>query len=730
MLGAPTLYLAGSEGTAWSAGGAWFDLRADDWLGGGTLRNSFYVEPWARLSHARELALVVDVQGSLRLRVMRALRGQAPVVLRELHIDTQARGRHVLPLGSLSALPEGSRLFWHIDAIDGARLHEAAWCTRAKPREGMLLAVLMRTWGRTHELQAQLERFAEGARQDPFHAELLARCDFWVLDTSADAAALWPDAGALGLNLRVLTGPNLGGGGNASHLIHHFLAHCDTAPAEAPSDVLILDDDLVLSIESLARHWMAQANRAGEHVASLPVLMKSQPTHVWEDGGFWGRLNFHEQGGFGHKRNLFPHLLKHGLALDGFAHLDEFGPLNRCEYTTFIFFALPLATLRRIGLPAAFFLRGDDIEYSLRAQAAGVPVITNPNLAAWHEPGHSHAQEYMAILHAVLINFSHSEGGAAELARWFEHRLAEHASIDDLEGLRLYLRVLEDLQDDDSVLLTPGFHAHYRDALPGFQAARMSALPEADRQRLEREAGEHGVLLRPFLYPGYQPDAANKRAVVLVNHGAGTYRELPPVTPAERLALMRRYLAALACLVERFDSLRERWRTRLAEAGQAPFWAEVAARHAGATRELMRGHFRTPPTAPVRPLDERPAAVVDPIDTLAAIPVRELRLRIEHELAQLAALRQRTAGTRATPRLRTTARPSAATMLAHWWHSLRRPAGTAAAPRARPGPAEPLPADFDPAQYLALNADVARTGLDAALHYTRFGRTEGRRYRL
>jgi hypothetical protein len=50
--------------------------------------------------------------------------------------------------------------------------------------------------------------------------------------------------------------------------------------------------------------------------------------------------------------------------------------------------------------------------------------------------------------------------------------------------------------------------------------------------------------------------------------------------------------------------------------------------------------------------------------------------------------------------------------------------------RLSPQSMQALPSDFDPAQYLALNADVARTGIDAAVHYAQFGRTEGRRYRL
>ncbi|GAA0755085.1 hypothetical protein LRH25_29205 [Ideonella azotifigens] len=732
MLGAQQLYLAGSEGLMLAASQAALELRADDWLGSGTLRNSFYVEPWAQLSTARELALVLDAQGSFRVRVMRASRGQTPVVLRELHVDSASRSCHALPLGSLSALPENSRLFWHVDAIDGARIHQAAWCTRARPRERLRLAVLLRTWGRTHELQAQLERLAQGAQEDPFHAELLGQMQFWVLDTSADAGELWPatPTAALGLNLRVLTGPNLGGGGNASHLIHQLLQHCDATPKEAPQEVLILDDDLVLSMESLARHFMACAYRAVEHVASLPVLMKSKPTQVWEDGGFWGRLNFHARGDFGRKRNLFPHLLKHGLSLENFAHLDEFGPLNHCEYTTFIFFALPLATLRRIGLPAAFFLRGDDIEFSLRAQAAGVPVITNPNLAAWHEPGHSYGQEYMAILHAVLINLTHSDGGAAELARWFEQRMVEHGSIDDLAGMQLYLRVLETLLDRESLVLTPQFEQHYLRALPACLAARMSPLPEADRQRLERDAGDSGVLLRPFVYPGYQPDAARHRAVVLVNGGAGSYRELPPVTPAERLALMTRYLAALSRWVQEFDALQPFWQQRLAASGRAEFWCEVAQQHAAATQLLAETSARRPAPGTGRcgntPLEALPVASRSHEPALPqAVPVRELRQRMERELANLTRLRRQAAGSEAEASSSGSLRG-----LAGWWHDLRRPTASRGNRRRSAHTEAPLPADFDPAQYLALNADVARTGMDPGQHYARFGRGEGRRYRL
>ena len=140
LVGAPRLYLASNAGASCERGAAGLPLAADDWLGSGTLRNSFFVAPWVELSRARSLALVVEASGSLRLRVMRASPGHPAEVLAEVHVDSPVRSQHVLPLGSLSSLPVDSRLFWHIDAIEDGCLHQAAWCTRDAPRADTRLA--------------------------------------------------------------------------------------------------------------------------------------------------------------------------------------------------------------------------------------------------------------------------------------------------------------------------------------------------------------------------------------------------------------------------------------------------------------------------------------------------------------------------------------------------------------------------------------------------------------
>lgn len=713
LIGGCSLYFASNRPALAANAGAVWHLHPGDWLGGGTLRHSFYVEPWLRFTRVRDLCLRLVLRGSVRLRVMQAQAGQPAVVLQERFITQSQPGPQVVPLGSLQDLPPGSRLFWHLEAIGGGVLQDIAWCTRQPPASagpGPALAVLMRTFGRGDDLRALLRRWCDQAAEDAQLRAVLARLGLWVLDTTPGAERHWPDPSHAGLDLQVWTAPNLGGGGNASHLVHLFLREADVAGHEPP-EVLILDDDLAVSLETLARQLALAAYRACDGLNSLPVLMKSRPTTVWEDGGLWGVDGpASTTGGQGAlpSRRLAPQLIRHGLALDGFEHLDAFGALNHCEYTTFIFLGLPTRCLRRIGLPAAFFLRGDDIEFCLRARALGLPVWTNPNLAAWHEPGHSPAQEYMAVLHGVLTNLQHADNPAEDYARHFEQRLAEHAAIDDLPGLALYTQVLLDLLDPDSKLLGETFEQHYQHMLPRW--APTGAVPLSEAQRLRFTATGERCLL-PFVQPGYHPCAPGQpREVWLHAPGAAQAWAVPAAPLQQRLALQQRALQALQDWLQNFGVLRERWRQRLQASGTPAFWRAVHARHAAQTLRLHAA-----PTGPLAAAEPPgPASALwAPDSGEAEWAIGELRERLTHELAQWQALRQRAEREQSPPRRwRGWSR---------WW---RRPAST----RSVSEPAA-LPSDWDARQYLALNVDVARSGVDPAMHYLRHGRAEGRRYR-
>lgn len=671
-------------------------LRPGDWIGSGTFRNSLFLEPWAQMSSLRDLHLAIDFAGALRVRVTRVTRGQPAELLHEISLQSASRTRHAIALGSPGDFPEGTRLFWHVESpAVGAQLFDISYCAGVAPRQDCRLAVLMRTFGRTADVKALLRRFVDAAQDDPFYARMLDHMHFMVLDTTAGSETAYADPWLGELNVDVLFGPNLGGGGNAGHLIKLFNDASDASDC-APTEVLILDDDLSMSMETLARYFMFVAYRATECLTSLPVLMKSRPTVVWEDGGFWGRLNFNEASDFSRKRNLFPTLLKHGTVLDQFEKIDAFSPLNTCEYSTFIFFGLSAKSLRKLGYPVAFFLRGDDIEMSLRAQDAGLTMITNPNLAAWHEPAHSYGQEYMAILHGIIINFSYGEHDASFYTRFFEERMHEHASIDDAVGLQLYRDILLELLNPESEVLTPHFQRHYLSKLKALSATRMTRLPDADREVLEQRARESKTLLLPFVYPGYQAQLRKYRNVVLINHPLRSYREVPPMALADKLQLMQDYGRLLLQLDTEFAKVCKHWQARLKDSAGEPFWTGIRDTYASQTRVLAAHQREAQPTMGALG-GSLPAATTAARDQTAHANLTK-KLRVATEAARLVAADQVDEAAN-TPMLDADGEPLL------------------------------LPADFDAEFYLVMNPDVLESGMSARAHFLQFGRIEGRVYR-
>jgi hypothetical protein len=382
-------------------------LKAGAWLSTDTFRNSLYLATFQQFTSVNSLHLLLTYQGKVRLSVFQAQAGQADKLLTEVCIHSEQKNSYLLDLDSIQQLAAQSRIFWHIEALTDAVLYEASYVTQSPPKQNIGLAVLLRTFGRTDDIKLILKNFAEAAEKNPYYAALLESINFWVLDTTQGCEKDYTETWQQQLNLKVITAPNLGGGGNAGHLLALFNEACQTAD-NPPTEVLIMDDDLLISMESVARYLMFCAYKQQDVICSVPILMKSRPDTVWEDGGFWGRRNFDMQ-----ERTLFPSLVKHGLKVSGQMrsgekNLNRFCGLNVCEYSTFIFFGLSLKNLESLGYPVAFFLRGDDIEFSLRAHKHGIPLITHPNLAAWHEPAHSYAQEYMAILHGMIINMAYS----------------------------------------------------------------------------------------------------------------------------------------------------------------------------------------------------------------------------------------------------------------------------------------------------------------------------------
>lgn len=631
----------------------------------GVFRNSFYYGPWAEYTKVHHVYLQLDAKGKFRLRVFMSKSDRPPECLLTFNFDNKNRETLYLKLPDLDILARHGRLFWDCSSDGGpVDIHDVSYVTDEAPVAEKTTLFLGRTFGRTKDLIRVLSNLAEQRLTDD-HVRTLCSAKFLLLDTSSESLSEYEDLGSHRLlNLYACSGKNLGGGGNAAQVLNLFLQQ-DQAVRETVDNIVIFDDDLDITIESLSRYRNFSNYMVNDVIVTLPVLMKSQTTTVWEDGGFWGRFN--ESGGsVSDRTELFPQLIKHGVRLDGFDHVEDFCEINHPEYSTFIFFAMPRSILEQLGYPAPFFLRGDDIEYSLRAGRNNIKILSNPNMCAWHEPAHSYGQEYMAILHGLIINLTYGITDKNVYLRFFNDRFRSHGGIRDGLGIQVYSEVLRSLVQS-SCVVSHGFEQHYFEKLAFFKKID-SRFESIDRSVLQLFLSRHSSNTRyllPFVY--MKSDNILSGTYVLQNLHQGTYffRDMSdPALDKEFYDCAAEFAALLSAFLEKFESIKQQFQDKLAYGATEAFW-----------------------TAQLGPLKDH----------------RVHRAAEFHTLSQPSKLFRGIGSTR----------------------NRARPNGKS--PKLRP-PME-VPADFDPEGYIRFNPDVQAANVRPDRHYLEFGWSEGRRWR-
>jgi GT2 family glycosyltransferase len=138
-------------------------------------------------------------------------------------------------------------------------------------------------------------------------------------------------------------------------------------------DLVWLHDNDAFSSRRLLEHYVgALARLGGEAIVGGSMHQLEAPRRINEAGGFFGR-----------SRNLDIHLPL--LGQRSTPRLRRAGETVEVDYLAFANVLMPAAIVRRIGLPADLFLHYDDIEFCLRARAAGYAVAAVPAAVFWHE---------------------------------------------------------------------------------------------------------------------------------------------------------------------------------------------------------------------------------------------------------------------------------------------------------------------------------------------------------
>ncbi|MBF5010950.1 glycosyltransferase family 2 protein [Burkholderia pseudomultivorans] len=212
---------------------------------------------------------------------------------------------------------------------------------------------------------------------------------------------------------------NLGGAGGFTR---GMIASLDSEKTH----VLLCDDDILVFGEVVRRAVVALSllkdPNMGLHGAMLELEFKSVLHEVGEYFDIDKKLHVNMH--YGKKMDELGDLKS--------AQFESLGNSRASNMFGWWFTAFPMSIVKKIGLPLPLFVSGDDVEYGLRAYAAGYRALIAPYISIWH-PSHMTQQAPLRsyFITRNRLGYAPNHTSRKRLAQLFAHasREAMHMAL-------------------------------------------------------------------------------------------------------------------------------------------------------------------------------------------------------------------------------------------------------------------------------------------------------------
>ena len=231
-------------------------------------------------------------------------------------------------------------------------------------------------------------------------------------------------------NLRIIHNPNYGGsGGFTRGLIENL-------KSKTNDYVLLMDDDIDLEPSALAHTYgllCGLKNKYKESFLSGAMLRMHAPYIQHENTAYWGKIRLH---GIGKGWNLTDNQVL--LNNERIQNYDN-------QYGAWWYCCIPLKRVSEIGLPLPVFVKGDDMEYSIRNNR---PLISLNGIGVWHEAFESKKSvlvNYFSDRNMLIINHYAKNCNRYTFFIAILCRLIKHIYNRDIYSIRIFEVALNDV---------------------------------------------------------------------------------------------------------------------------------------------------------------------------------------------------------------------------------------------------------------------------------------------
>ncbi len=329
-----------------------------------TYFNSFFEAHWRRHTSLGTIILRLTIEGGGILRVFRRALGRKLLVL-----EQTIRAGHVtvrIPGEAVTFRQYGTLCVELVARSSDLVFVAGGWWSDAPAPASVGLAAVFCTFNRETELTRIVDKLAS----DPVVTAALAR--LIVVNQGRAGLAEHPRmrsaAFSLGEKLALVQQDNFGGAGGFGRGMLTAVDDPDVTHA------VLLDDDILVEPDSLLRMAAFFAFCRRDMVLGGHMLDLVQPNRLYEAGAIVSdrHWEFRPQ--------------HHGLAVDEASALETLSQPGAVHYNGWWCCGFPLSILERHGMPLPCFIRGDDVELGVRLHMSGVPTVSMPGIAVWHEP--------------------------------------------------------------------------------------------------------------------------------------------------------------------------------------------------------------------------------------------------------------------------------------------------------------------------------------------------------
>ncbi|MBO4554400.1 MAG: glycosyltransferase family 2 protein [Clostridia bacterium] len=272
----------------------------------------------------------------------------------EVLVEKEVEGDATIEF-SIAGLEDEGLLYLEIESLeDGAVFYGGSLFTKEEPLRNPKIAIAICTYRREKYVERNVGNLKAEFKVNPLLKDAF---DVIVVD-NGQTLELEEDE-----NVRVVKNKNLGGsGGFTRGIMEAYLAGKYT-------HFLLQDDDIVFDPKMLEKVLAYVSYAKNEKLAvGAAMIILDKPTMQHEMGSRW-RDTYIWPSGRGYDLSL---------PIDVLRNEEQ----HKTTYNAWWFMCEPVSVVDDYGLPLPFFIKGDDIEYSLRTAKE---IMTINGLGVWHE---------------------------------------------------------------------------------------------------------------------------------------------------------------------------------------------------------------------------------------------------------------------------------------------------------------------------------------------------------